>query len=238
MDEIQYPTDRKKSGYFARFSKALFASEAIAQHGASVVLLSLFVASREDRLHYSKAPKFWRAELTDRLGFGSFNTLAKVRREAISAGLIHYQEGTRTTPAVYWTLTPNWLEPFMRRAQKVNAKRATRSKSERQSERQTERESERILEPNNPVTQYKKRPKFKPPTLEEVKAYCQERHSKVNPEQFHDHYTANGWVQGKGKPLRDWQAAVRTWERNGVNQQATAKPDPSHRPFPARRVPK
>lgn len=28
-----------------------------------------------------------------------------------------------------------------------------------------------------------------------------------------DFYEANGWVQGKGKPIKSWQAAVRTWER-------------------------
>lgn len=55
--------------------------------------------------------------------------------------------------------------------------------------------------------------RFSPPTLEEVKAYCLERNNKVNPERFYDYYTANGWVQGKGKPIKDWKAAVRTWER-------------------------
>ena len=56
---------------------------------------------------------------------------------------------------------------------------------------------------------------FVPPTLEEVRAYCQERKNNVDPERFHDYYSANGWAQGKGKPIKDWKAAVRTWERNG-----------------------
>ena len=57
------------------------------------------------------------------------------------------------------------------------------------------------------------RKKFVPPTLEEVAAYCNERHNSVNPSAFVDFYSANGWVQGRGKPIRDWKAAVRTWER-------------------------
>lgn len=63
----------------------------------------------------------------------------------------------------------------------------------------------------------RKRPpaRFVPPTLEEVRAYCHERKNTVDPERFHDYYSANGWVQGKGKPIKDWKAAVRTWERNG-----------------------
>ncbi len=55
--------------------------------------------------------------------------------------------------------------------------------------------------------------RFVPPTLEEVAAYCRERQSTVSAESFHDFYSANGWVQGKGKPIKDWRAAVRTWER-------------------------
>lgn len=57
------------------------------------------------------------------------------------------------------------------------------------------------------------RKRFAPPTLEEVAAYCNERHNSVNPSAFIDFYSANGWVQGRGKPIRDWKAAVRTWER-------------------------
>lgn len=54
---------------------------------------------------------------------------------------------------------------------------------------------------------------FTPPTVEEVRAYCCERKNSISPERFFDFYSANGWVQGKGKPIKDWKAAVRTWER-------------------------
>lgn len=50
------------------------------------------------------------------------------------------------------------------------------------------------------------------PTLEEVKEYCSERGNKVDPERWFDYYTSNGWKVGKN-PMRDWKAAVRTWER-------------------------
>ena len=50
------------------------------------------------------------------------------------------------------------------------------------------------------------------PTLEDVKAYCSERKNKVDPERWYDYYTSNGWKVGKN-PMKDWKAAVRTWER-------------------------
>lgn len=58
-----------------------------------------------------------------------------------------------------------------------------------------------------------KKVRFSAPTIEEVREYCRERGNKVDAQRFFDFYTANGWCQGRGKPIRDWRAAVRTWER-------------------------
>ena len=55
--------------------------------------------------------------------------------------------------------------------------------------------------------------RFLPPTVEEVALYCAERHNHVNASKFVDYYTANGWKVGKS-PMKDWKAAVRTWERS------------------------
>ena len=65
--------------------------------------------------------------------------------------------------------------------------------------------------PPAPPTPPPQRTVFKPPSLEEVKAYCQERGKGVNAERWYNHYTANGWMVGRTK-MKDWKAAVRTWE--------------------------
>lgn len=54
---------------------------------------------------------------------------------------------------------------------------------------------------------------FIPPDVEEVRAYCLERNNQINPETFVDFYTAKGWMVGKNK-MKDWKAAVRTWEKD------------------------
>ena len=54
--------------------------------------------------------------------------------------------------------------------------------------------------------------RFNPPTLDEIKAYCDERHNLVDPEKFYDFYQAKGWMVGKNK-MKDWKAAIRTWEK-------------------------
>jgi len=56
------------------------------------------------------------------------------------------------------------------------------------------------------------RTRFVPPSVDEVAAYCTERQNGIDARRFFDYYTANGWTQGKGKPIRDWRAAVRVWE--------------------------
>ena len=64
---------------------------------------------------------------------------------------------------------------------------------------------------------------FVPPTLSEIKSYCQERNNGVNPEKFFNFYESKGWMVGKNK-MKDWKAAVRTWEKGDSNgtQQLTS----------------
>lgn len=60
-----------------------------------------------------------------------------------------------------------------------------------------------------------KRKRFQRPTVAEVSEYCDERHNNVDPQRFVDYYDSNGWHVGKN-PMKDWKAAVRTWERNST----------------------
>ena len=57
-----------------------------------------------------------------------------------------------------------------------------------------------------------KRTGFASPTLQMVKDYCRERGNSVNPDHWLAHYQSNGWRVGRN-PMKDWKAAVRTWER-------------------------
>lgn len=60
--------------------------------------------------------------------------------------------------------------------------------------------------------------RFSKPTIVEIREYCFERNNQVNPEKFFDHYESNGWMVGKTK-MKDWKAAIRTWEKNTFNNQ-------------------
>ena len=84
------------------------------------------------------------------------------------------------------------------------------SEIEPEIDSEIEIDSERLRERD------KKRKRFRPPTVEEVEAYCFERNNKVDAERFVDFYSSNGWKVGKN-PMKDWKAAVRTWEKREDN---------------------
>lgn len=59
-----------------------------------------------------------------------------------------------------------------------------------------------------------KRKRFAPPSVDEVREYCNEINATISPDAFVDYYAAQGWIYGKsGKQMKDWKAAVRNWQR-------------------------
>lgn len=79
--------------------------------------------------------------------------------------------------------------------------------------------NERLLErpPEGAPPQKSVQRKFVPPKLEEVEDYCRERGNAVDASRFMDYYESVGWKVGK-QSMKDWKAAVRTWERrDGAN---------------------
>lgn len=103
--------------------------------------------------------------------------------------------------------------------QKDNEKIAERCGKDTAKEKEVEKEKEGEIEIENEC--YTPKPpkgakRFSPPSFDDVKSYCQERKNGVDPQAFVDWYTSNGWKVGKN-PMKDWKAAVRTWERKEAN---------------------
>ena len=87
--------------------------------------------------------------------------------------------------------------------------------------------AEKRWEKNSPPNAYKGKERkgkenkyiFTPPNLKQVKEYCDERKNGVDAERFINFYEAKGWMVGKNK-MKNWQAAVRTWEKSSTNNQS------------------
>lgn len=73
-----------------------------------------------------------------------------------------------------------------------------------------------------------------PPKVEWVREYCSMRNNGVDAERFMDFYTSNGWKIGGKSPMKDWEAAVRTWESRHREDTASAKAKEA--PTPVRNV--
>lgn len=72
--------------------------------------------------------------------------------------------------------------------------------------------------------------KFVVPSVEEVKAYCNERNNGIDPERFVDYYEARGWMIGKNH-IKDWKACIRTWERNDSFKPQKQQEQPEYRKY-------
>lgn len=67
--------------------------------------------------------------------------------------------------------------------------------------------------------------RFVKPTVEEVRAYCEERNNGIDAEQFVSYYESNGWKVGRTS-MKDWRACVRTWEKRNGGKVKAEPPKP------------
>lgn len=65
---------------------------------------------------------------------------------------------------------------------------------------------------------------FRPPSLQEVRNYVDEKNYSIDSDQFINFYESKGWMVGKNK-MKSWQACVRTWEKRENDKQNTGRTD-------------
>ena len=83
---------------------------------------------------------------------------------------------------------------------------------EKELEKELEIEKELELDSSAKSTTTKRK-RFEKPSISDIKQYCMERNNNIDASQFFDYYESNGWKVGKNS-MKDWKAAVRTWERS------------------------
>lgn len=104
---------------------------------------------------------------------------------------------------------------------------------EKELELELEKELEIETEEANASTRARedeKKPakRFQKPTLDELIAYKQKANlALVDCEVFFDFYESKGWVIGKN-PMKDWQAAMRNWDRTERERGGKCKNTPTN----------
>ena len=113
---------------------------------------------------------------------------------------------------------------------KAKESKKKQTKDNKDKDKDKDKENNIIpLSPNGDIPPKGERPpvkRFIKPTAEEVRAYCAERGNRVDAQAFVDFYAAKGWKVGNA-PMKDWKAAVRTWEKRDAErkQSATSRPN-------------
>lgn len=124
------------------------------------------------------------------------------------------------------TFMPDMEEAWKRYLQRITARNqstdidryhTTSTETEEEPEEEVEEESKKDRGGKPP------RSRFNPPTVDEVREYCQERHSSVDPVAFVSFYESKGWMVGKNK-MKSWRAAISSWERRDKSPQAEQPP--------------
>ena len=88
----------------------------------------------------------------------------------------------------------------------------TPNEKENENENEKEKENESPSETKREKQAKEKRLRFSAPSVDEVRDYCRERGNSIDAETFVDFYASKGWKVGSS-PMKDWQSAIRTWEK-------------------------
>lgn len=106
------------------------------------------------------------------------------------------------------------INPFKPTETQINPLKPTQTHKDKDKDKDNDK-----IEKISPIGDKKKIPRFSPPSPDEVSAYCRENGYQVDGQSFCDFYTSKGWRVGN-QPMKDWQAAVRTWARHDAKPSA------------------
>lgn len=139
--------------------------------------------------------------------FGTAEEREAFREKIINYGLYGQEpEDMNELEEFVWDIVKDMIDDQLHRRQVNKDNRSQREAKRQQKSEETSPETE-------PKAEEPKQKKFNKPTVEEVAAYCQERNNEVNAKKFCSHYESKDWMVGDHQ-MKDWKAAVRTWEQN------------------------
>ena len=68
----------------------------------------------------------------------------------------------------------------------------------------------------------KSKKEFIPPTVDEVKSYCQEKGYNVDSRKFVEYYSSNNWKDKNDKPVKNWKLKLLCWNGNSQKSSGTS----------------
>lgn len=137
-----------------------------------------------------------------------------------------YQGGADSNAPIGADTTPPTSADTNKDADKDGIKNSKEGKEIRREEEK---------KPSNDGKEKTKR--FVPPSVEDVRAFCEEKGYAIDAEYFVNYYEQGGWVYGKSRiPMKSWKAAVSQWAARDKERQSSALQAPTPPPAPIRRA--
>ena len=119
---------------------------------------------------------------------------------------------------IAWTICKDLIDQQHHRREVNAANRAGKNAEPATNEENSAIEPQPEEKPAQEIQEKPKRKNFVKPTVEEIRAYCEERKNGLDAQAFFDFYESKGWKVGAAK-MKDWRASVRTWEQRRKTEQ-------------------
>lgn len=181
---------------------------------ASHCAVYMFAVEHRNRLGWKVKFGLPAQMVMDAVGIKSFHTYSKIFKDLVEWGMFTVIQKSVNQWSANIIALSNIDNALDKALDKAMTKHSTKHEQYNNTSIQEYKET---IESDKPTTQ-----KFIPPTVDEVRIYCTERKNKISPQKFIDHYEAVNWMRGKNK-IKNWKAAVRTWEQNGIESQVEDK---------------
>ena len=186
---------------------------------ARVVYIHLLNINR--RLHWREWFSVANSTLLEVTGLGSNNSIVSAKNRLKQANLIDFKsEGKKTTR--YTLIAQDTAQDTAQPTAQDTAQDGAQDTAQRGAQ------LKRYINKQMCKGEKKQSKKFTPPTFEEVKAYCEEKHLTISPQRFIDYYEAGDWTDKAGKPVKNWKQRLQTWQAHEPEK----KPTPSQFEYP------
>lgn len=97
------------------------------------------------------------------------------------------------------------------------------------SDSECDSDFENDIEPEKKRENREKKPRFSPPSLDQVTEECKAKGYTFDPEHFISYYESNGWKVGRN-PMKNWKAAARNWQARENKDSPKPEKPPDRKP--------
>ena len=145
--------------------------------------------------------------LTMMIDASAITTAIRARDKLVETGFLIYQKGKKGAPNKYSLKCSVKNETISATISATENATISATENATHIKTKTKTKNTPLLSPQGGT-----RKRFLPPTVDEVREYCQSRNNGIDPEAFVAFYASKGWRVGQS-PMKDWKQAVITWEK-------------------------